>query len=161
MAEAEPNGRVTQGASGPAGLRDRYGRRPRVLGAVAILFGLLTVASGGLALFGGEDSRAAVGAAVPFVLWFNFVAGFAYVVAGIGLWRRARWSVPLAMLIAGATLLVFAAFGMHVLGGGAYEARTVGAMLLRSLVWVAIAALAHRTIRPRRAPLDAMATKNG
>ena len=42
---------------------------------VAIVFGLATVISGGRALFGGAD----MGAVVPFVLWFNFLAGFAYV----------------------------------------------------------------------------------
>ena len=44
---------------------------------VAIVFGVLTVVSGGRALFAGAEARAAVGNAVPFVLWFNFLAGFA------------------------------------------------------------------------------------
>ena len=43
----------------------------RAIGIAAILFGVLTILSGGQALFGGEAARAAVGAAVPFVLWFN------------------------------------------------------------------------------------------
>ena len=63
------------------------------LAVVAVLFGLLTVFSGGRTLFGGEGARLAAGAIVPFVLWFNFVAGFAYVVCGLGLWKRQRWSV--------------------------------------------------------------------
>ena len=54
-----------------------------VAAAVAVIFGLLTIVSGGRAIFGGVD----MGAVVPFVLWFNFGAGFAYVLAGIGLWR--------------------------------------------------------------------------
>jgi hypothetical protein len=41
---------------------------------------------------------------------------------------------------------VFAAFGLHVVAGGAFEARTVGAMALRSLVWVAIAVAACRAL---------------
>lgn len=47
------------------------------LAMVAVLFGWLTVLSGGRTLFGGEAARLAAGAVVPFVLWFNFVAGFA------------------------------------------------------------------------------------
>ena len=47
------------------------------LAGVAVLFGLLTVLSGGRTLFGGEAGRLAAGAIVPFVLWVNFVAGFA------------------------------------------------------------------------------------
>ncbi|WP_202909560.1 hypothetical protein [Alkalilacustris brevis] len=46
--------------------------------ALAIAFGLLTIASGGGAILGVAE----MGAVVPFVLWFNFFAGFAYVVAG-------------------------------------------------------------------------------
>jgi hypothetical protein len=108
-----------------------------------VVFGLATVASGGRALFGGAD----MGAAVPVVLWFNFAAGFAYVAAGVGLWRGARWAPGLSLAIAFATAAVFAAFLWHVAQGGAYEARTVGAMTLRLLVWTVIAALAIRAGR--------------
>jgi hypothetical protein len=111
---------------------------------VAVAFGLLTIKEGGTILFGGEAARAAAGNYVPFVLWFNFLAGFAYVVAGIGLWLRQRWAVGLAITIAIATAFTFAAFGVHVLSGGAFEPRTVGAMSLRTLVWATIAAIAWR-----------------
>lgn len=115
-----------------------------IAGVVAILFGLGTIASGGWTLFGGTEARAAAGAAVGFVLWFNFAAGFAYVLAGGGLLLKRRWAAWLSALIAAATLAVFAALGVHVLQGGAYEMRTVAAMVLRSVVWIAIAALAWR-----------------
>lgn len=121
----------------------------KAMAGVAVLFGLLTVFSGGNTLFGDEAARVAAGAIVPFVLWFNFGAGFAYVVCGLGLWRRRRWSVPLAIVIAVATALVFAAFGIYSLTGGAYEARTVAAMTLRTLIWVGIAWTTHRMIRHR------------
>jgi hypothetical protein len=81
---------------------------------------------------------------VPFVLWFNFLAGFAYVIAGVGLWMRRRWAAWMAVAIAVATALVFLAFGVHVALGGAWERRTVIAMTLRTLVWVGIAAMAWR-----------------
>jgi hypothetical protein len=124
----------------------------RIAGVVAIAFGLLTIASGGRALFGGEAARAAVGAAVPFVLWFNFVAGFAYVAAGVGILRRLRWAWPLSLAIAIATLLVAAAFALHVAGGGAYEMRTVGAMTFRLLAWSPLAAVARSVATAGRAP---------
>ena len=56
--------------------------------AIAVVFGALTIFAGGRALFGGAD----MGAVVPYVLWFNFLAGFAYVAAGLGLWRGAGWA---------------------------------------------------------------------
>lgn len=108
----------------------------RIAAVIAILFGLLTILSGGLALFGGPEAQAAAGDAVAFVLWFN---------SGAGLFRATGWSVWLAAFIALSTLLVFAAFGVHIWTGGAYEMRTVGAMTLRSLVWIAIATVGFRS----------------
>lgn len=111
---------------------------------VALAFGALTVASGARVLFGSEATRAAAGAYVPFVLWFNFVAGFAYIAAGAGLWLWRRWAARLAIGIAAATALVFAAFGVHIVMGGAFEPRTVAAMTLRTAFWIAIAVAAQR-----------------
>lgn len=113
---------------------------------VAIGFGLLTIKEGSTILFGNEAARAAAGNYVQFVLWFNFVAGFAYIIAGIGLWMQRRWSVWLAVSIAAATAFTYAAFGAHVYFGGAYEQRTVIAMSLRTLVWTAIAIIARRRL---------------
>ena len=115
-----------------------------IIAVVAVLFGILTVKSGGQVLFGDEVYRVAAGDYVPFVLWFNFVAGFVYLIAGVGIALRKRWSVWLSLLIAASTLLVFAAFGLHVFGGGAYETRTVAAMTLRSTVWMVISILVCR-----------------
>ena len=111
---------------------------------VAVLFGLMTLKEGGTVLFGGEAARTAAGAYVPFVLWFNFLAGFAYVAAGLALWWRQGWAVGLALGIALATALVFGVFGVYVMNGGAYETRTMAAMALRTTVWLAIGALAWR-----------------
>jgi len=117
----------------------------RAAALVAVGFGLLTIKEGGTILFGDEAARTAAGNYVPFVLWFNFVAGFAYVIAGAGLWMQQRWAVWLSVSVAIATALTFAAFGMHVIFGGLYEQRTVIAMSLRTVVWIAIAAIAwHR-----------------
>jgi hypothetical protein len=111
---------------------------------VAIGFGLLTIKEGGTILFGDEAVRDAAGNYVPFVLWFNFSAGFAYVIAGVGLWLQKRWSAWLAVAITLATALTFVAFVVHIYSGGAFEQRTVIAMSLRTLVWVTIAAIAWR-----------------
>ncbi len=109
---------------------------------VAMLFGAATIYAGGNVLFGG--GAAAAGNYVPFVVGFNFLAGFAYVAAGIGIWLRRRWAGPLALALAVLTAAVFAAFGGYVAMGGVYEKRTVFAMTLRTLVWTAIAALLMR-----------------
>ena len=124
----------------------RYSRWAAVLALVAIAFGIVTIFVGGKTLFGGAEVRAAAGNIVPFVLWFNFVAGFAYVIAGVGLFLWKRWAAQLSAAIAAATVGVFIAFGIHVLVGGAFESRTVGAMIIRSAIWIAIAASACRAL---------------
>ncbi|MEN8677538.1 MAG: hypothetical protein ABF298_09175 [Alteriqipengyuania sp.] len=117
----------------------------RITGGVAIAFGLLTVVSGGTTLLGALE----MGAVVLFVLWFNTLAGLAYVVAGLGLWQGRRWAYPLSLAIFAATLLVFVAFGLHVAQGGAFEMRTVFAMALRSTVWGGIAQVARQVLSGR------------
>src|SRR5665647_1252375 len=87
-------------------------------------------------LFGGVQAGSAARNIVPFVLWFNFAAGFAYVIAGIGLLLRKRWAAHLSAAIAVTTIAVFIALGIHILTGLAFEARTVGAMTIRSTVSV-------------------------
>jgi hypothetical protein len=86
-----------------------------------------------------------MGAVVPFVLWFNFLAGFAYIVGGVLLWRGHRLALPVALAILIATATVFAAFGWRVATGGAYEPRTVGAMTLRTAFWAVMAWVAWKT----------------
>ena len=116
----------------------------RIAAGVAVAFGALTILSGGRVLFGGAAAQDAAGNVVPFVLWFNFLAGFAYVGAGLGLWRGERWGLILATALALGTALVAAAFGLHVLGGGAFEMRTVGALALRLGFWAVVAAVGWR-----------------
>ena len=129
--------------------KQQRGFRIWAISLVAVIFGLLTIKEGGAVLFGDEAARAAAGNYVPFVLWFNFVAGFAYVVAGAGLWLQQRWAVWLAVAIAAATALTFVTFGAYVYSGGEYEQRTVIAMTLRTLIWVVIATVAARALLRR------------
>lgn len=126
-------------------------KHSRWLGALAlfaVLFGLLTLVSGGSVLF-DSAARQAAGNYVSFVLWFNFLAGFAYIIAGVGLWMWQRWAVWLSFLIAGATLVVFIIFGGYILSGGSYELRTLGAMSLRTVIWFVISVVAYRQLNPK------------
>lgn len=116
----------------------------KIISIIAIAFGLLTIKSGGQVLFGGSAYQQAAGHYVPFVLWFNFLAGFMYLIAGAGIWMRKRWAAWLSLFIAAATVIIFAIFGIHILNGGAYETRTVIAMTLRSTVWTLIFIFSYR-----------------
>lgn len=109
-------------------------------GGAGVVFGLLTLVSGGTALVGAID----MGAVVPFVLWFNFLAGFAYVLGGVLLLRGDDLALPVALAILVATVAVFAALVWRIGAGGDYEMRTVGAMTLRTAFWAAMAWVAWK-----------------
>ena len=118
-----------------------------IVAIFAVVFGVMTIKSGGSVLFIDGEARRAAGNYVDFVLWFNFSAGFFYVVTGIGIWLEKAWVLAAAITIATLTLLVFGAFGVHIFYGGEYEQRTVAAMTLRSVVWITIAIVSYRLIR--------------
>ena len=119
----------------------------RATALFAGIFGVLTIFSGARVLFGGGAEAA--GAYVPYIVWFNFLAGFAYVAAAAGLWRRRSWAAGMALALAVLTALFFAGLGGHIATGGAYEMRTVAAMAVRTLFWIGVAALAFRSFARR------------
>ena len=117
---------------------------------LAGLFGVATLVAGGSALFGGNAVRAAAGNAVPFVLWFNFLAGFAYLAGAVALWKNHSLAQPIAWGIGLATMAVFAGFAIAVWRGQPHEMRTFGAMTLRAGFWLITAFALGR--RPRLPP---------
>lgn len=116
----------------------------RIAALVGGLFGIATIFSAGSVLFGPEAARVAAGDIVPFVVWFNLVAGFAYVTAALGIWQGRPWAGRLAAGIAAATALVAVAFAWVAFQGEAFEMRTVGALALRVALWSVIAAVVLR-----------------
>lgn len=112
-----------------------------VLGGLAVVFGLLTLKAGSNMLFG--DGASHEEPVVPFVLWFNFVAGFAYVAGGVGLLLRKRWGSIVAVGLTASTAFVFLAFAVHALLGGAFATRTIGALTVRTGFWAFVAYRAH------------------
>jgi hypothetical protein len=116
------------------------------------MFGLASIVSGGLVLFGSPATRTSAGAVVPYVLWFNFLTGFVYIAAGVGLIRWKRWGGRLSLVLATAILITSALFASHVAMGGPYEIRTAGALLLRASLWTGIAFLACRQLGCLRRP---------
>jgi len=112
----------------------------------AVVFGLLTIKSGGSVLFIDGPARVKAGNYVPFVLWFNFLAGFVYLLAGVGLYMQKQWVAWISLLIVAATAIVFGLFGLHALNDGLYELRTVVAMSVRTVIWVLIALFAYKKL---------------
>ena len=116
---------------------------------VAIMFGFLTIKSGGSVLFIDGDARENAGNYVTFVILFNFFAGFAYLLAGIGLFMQKQQAVWISIFIALTSAIVFLLLGLHIFDGGLYETRTIAAMTLLTGVWAFIAIFAYRKMVAR------------
>ena len=130
--------------------RVQQGQAPKWIKPIAILaivFGLMTILSGGSVLFGPQAAQKAAGNFVPFVVWTNFLGGFLYVLAGIGLWQMRSWAFGLSAFITLATALAALGFAVLVFLGEGYEMRTVGALILRIGVWGAITVASAHVVR--------------
>ena len=119
----------------------------RILPVIAVVFGLLTLKEGGTVIFDIGSARQAAGNFVPFVVWFNFLSGFFYIIAGIGLWIQKRWALSLSIALLIGIVITYIFLGIHVLNGGLYEMRTVYAMALRTFVWSVISLFSYKKIR--------------
>lgn len=124
-------------------------RRLPIVAAVGMLFGVVTLITGWRVLFGGMAEQLALSDVALRVVWFNFIVGFAYLIAGFGLFRRAPWAAKLAAGIVGVTVLAAAAFAVHKLSAGSYELLTVWALALRAGVWLVIAWAAREALLKR------------
>ncbi len=118
----------------------------RVLSIIAVIFGFMTVISGSAVLFSNGAVQKSAGNYVGFVVWFNLLTGFGYIIAGYGVWKLRKWSVTLSFAITVGILLVFLALCVHVKQGELYEMRTFYALTFRMLLWLTISIVSYRKI---------------
>lgn len=100
-----------------------------------IIFGVMTLIEGGSVAFDIGKARINAGNYVPFVLWFNFLSGFVYIINGIGLLLEKKWASKSSFFLLISILTVYFLLFIHILLGGLYETKTVIAMGLRSSIW--------------------------
>lgn len=127
-------------------MSSKLNRSIQIIAIVAVVFGLMTIVSGGSVLFFTNTFQKQVGNFVPIVVWFNFFIGFAYVIVGCSLWSRKRFAVWGSFFIVCTSLLIFVVLVAHILQGRLYEVRTVFAMIFRIVMWTLIASFSHRQI---------------
>lgn len=127
--------------------RESYVIRNRLLGSLAAAFGALTLWSGGMVIFGPETARITAGQIVPHVLWFNFLSGAVYIMAGVGIFLGHRFGNTLAMVLTLALTALFATFLVVIAVGHEWEMRTLGALTLRLGFWGVAAWTTMTTIR--------------
>lgn len=116
-----------------------------VISIFVIVFGIMTLREGGSVLFFDGVARQEAGAFVPFVLWFNFLTGFALIAVGVAFLRNATWVFRVSASVLALSVLVLSAFLIFVVYGGRHEVRTLVAMPLRTVIWAGIAFWAWRT----------------
>lgn len=116
----------------------------KVLAAIAILFGLLTIFAGTRVLRGADPGY------IVFrpLLVYNTVMGFAYIGVGVTIWRHLEHGRAGAVVIFLLNLLVLVAIGILYLSGGAVALQSLGAMTFRAGAWLllflALRSLARR-----------------
>jgi predicted anti-sigma-YlaC factor YlaD len=120
-------------------IRSEPAMRPGVfrvlLAAVAIGFGLLTLVAGAR-VRGGADPGYVV---LRPLLLFNTAMGVAYVTAGVTLLRSAAWGKRAAGTIFVLNLLALATVLAHYASSsGTVAGESLGAMTLRTAVWLAL-----------------------
>jgi hypothetical protein len=112
-----------------------------VTALLAVLAGLATIIAGGRILLGLAEAGYVV---VRPVLYFNLVMGVLYLVTAVLIVRRAPSARGLAAGVALANVVVLALVALARGNGGAVAGETVVAMLLRSALWIGIAAALMR-----------------
>lgn len=122
----------------------------RISAIVAAIFGILTLIAGGRILLGLGKAGYAV---VQPVLLFNTIMGALYLLTAVFIVRSSDWARPLALFIAAANVIVLLSIIVMRSTGGTVANETMGAMTLRSVVWVVIAVVLMRDSRLRLAVL--------
>ena len=134
---------VTRGSKlTPSGPRIPF--RHRIAALVAVTLGLLTITEGGSVLLGLSTKPYTI---LPWLVWYNVVAGFLSVLAGRGLWLKRTWADKLADTIVtlhGLVLLILIVlFALK----EAVATISIMAMLVRTVAWVGIILLTRWRIR--------------
>lgn len=106
---------------------------------IFLVFGFLTIVSGGRSIF-SDAGIAARGNIVPLVLWFNFIAGFFYILAGVSTFKMKSCVKKLSAVLAVLNSVVLLYLVNHIYQGGLYENKTFVAMSFRTVFWIVFAA---------------------
>lgn len=123
-------------------MRRAEGRRlVRVMAVVGMAFGAASLAAGTRVLAGIDRPDYVV---LPWLVAYNVVAGVVGVVLGAGIWLWRRWGATGASILAGTHAAVLGMLAGMRLVGEAVAADSLAAMLLRSVIWLAIAGAARQ-----------------
>ena len=106
----------------------------KALALLAVLFGMVTIFAGGRVLAGTNPGYVVF---LPLLI-YNTLMAFGYVGVGIVAWRNLTFGRNGAFAIFALNLFVLAAIGIAYAAGEAVAKDSLGAMTLRTVVWLAI-----------------------
>lgn len=121
--------------------RGEGGRLVRVMAVVGMAFGAVSIIAGTRVLAGVDQLDYVV---LPWLVAYNVAAGVAGVVVGAGIWLWRRWGATGAAILAGAHASILGVLVGMRLVGEAVATDSLAAMLLRSVIWLAIAGAARQ-----------------
>lgn len=113
---------------------------------ILAIFGLLTLFLSGSIIFDCFGMRAKQGNYVLIVVWANFICSILYLFAVYGFIQFRKWAFK--VLVASLIILMIAMLGLfvHMIFGGLYETKTIGAILFRIMVTIAFAVFSYLKI---------------
>ncbi len=107
----------------------------RLAALAAFILGLLSIVEGGSVLLGLTTKPYTV---LPWLVWYNVVLGFVSVAAGVGLWLQRTWGYTFAATIVALHGLVLMILVILYSFREPVALQSIGAMLVRTLVWAGI-----------------------
>ena len=113
-------------------------------------FGGLTVFMSGSVILDLFDIRAKEGNYVPFIVWTNQLAGWAYLVAVYGFITKQKWTFRILLSVLIVLVIAFIGLKMHINAGGIFEEKTVKAMMFRMTITEVMAGIAYFTINKNK-----------
>lgn len=105
-----------------------------IAAAVAVIFGIATLFAGGSVLFGRDPGYVVY---KP-LLYYNVAMGFAYIWAGLLIWRVAQRGRGAAFTIFVLNLLVLIGIVVASRMGGDVASESFGAMTFRTVLWLVL-----------------------
>lgn len=97
-------------------------------------FALLTLFLSGSIVFDLFGIRELEGNYVPFVVWANLVCSLLYLPAAYGMFTAKNWTPKPLYWCLYILAIAFIGLLIHILVGGLYETKTIGAMIFRMAV---------------------------
>lgn len=120
-----------------------------VLATILFAFGLLTVFLTGSVLLDLFGMREKEGHYVLAIVWANLIAGLVYLLTAYGVIKEEKWTVNTLLIALSVLIIGQILFFAHVVNGGLYETKTVGAMIFRIAFTVLLAVLAFQLNRKK------------